>query len=134
LIFRSFKLYNWLRHKTFKLHTFNACKWPRLAKNKIFSQNVSLKINRLNQLITKLACLMQHWRKRKPKYWWNSGSKAEKRKFQDVSKSEFSWLIDDSKNCVMYCYVCRKAGPDIAGKTEFVTGKKFKCEKSCLSK
>jgi hypothetical protein len=23
----------------------------------------------------------------------------------------------------MYCYVCRKAGPDIAGKTEFVTGK-----------
>ena len=28
----------------------------------------------------------------------------------------------------MYCYVCRKAGPDIAGKTEFVTGKKFKCE------
>jgi hypothetical protein len=28
----------------------------------------------------------------------------------------------------MYCYVCRKAGPDIAGKTEFVTGKKFECE------
>jgi len=28
----------------------------------------------------------------------------------------------------MYCYVCRKAGPDIAGKTEFVTGKKFKRE------
>jgi hypothetical protein len=26
----------------------------------------------------------------------------------------------------MYCYVCRKTGPDIAGKTEFVTGKKFK--------
>jgi hypothetical protein len=29
---------------------------------------------------------------------------------------------------LMYCYVCRKAGPDIAGKTKFVTGKKFKCE------
>jgi hypothetical protein len=28
----------------------------------------------------------------------------------------------------MYCYVCRKAGPDIAGKTKFVTGKKLKCE------
>jgi len=28
----------------------------------------------------------------------------------------------------MYCYVCRKAGPDIAGKTEFVTGKKLKRE------
>jgi hypothetical protein len=28
----------------------------------------------------------------------------------------------------MYCYACRKAGPDIAGKTEFVTGKKFKRE------
>jgi hypothetical protein len=26
----------------------------------------------------------------------------------------------------MHCYVSRKAGPDIAGKTEFVTGKKFK--------
>ena len=42
--------------------------------------------------------------------------------------SEFSWLIDDSNNYVMYCYVCRKAGPDIAGKTEFVTGKKLKRE------
>ena len=28
----------------------------------------------------------------------------------------------------MYCYVWRKAGPDIAGKSEFVTGKKFKRE------
>jgi hypothetical protein len=28
----------------------------------------------------------------------------------------------------MYCYACRKAGPDIDGKTEFVTGKKFKRE------
>jgi hypothetical protein len=43
-------------------------------------------------------------------------------------KSEFSWLIDDSNNYHMYCYVCRKAGPDIAGKTKFVTGKKLKRE------
>jgi hypothetical protein len=28
----------------------------------------------------------------------------------------------------MYCYVCRKAGPDIVGKTEFVTEKKLKRE------
>ena len=42
--------------------------------------------------------------------------------------SEFLWLIDDSNNDVMYCYACRKAGPDIDGKTEFVTGKKFKRE------
>jgi hypothetical protein len=28
----------------------------------------------------------------------------------------------------MYCYVCRKANPDIAGKIENDTGKKFKCE------
>ena len=28
----------------------------------------------------------------------------------------------------MYCCVCRKAGPDIAGKTKFVTGKKLKRE------
>ena len=57
-----------------------------------------------------------------------SCSKAENRKLQDVSKSEFSWLIDDSNNYVMYCYVCRKGGQDIAGKTEFVTGKKLKRE------
>jgi tRNA splicing endonuclease len=50
------------------------------------------------------------------------GSKGEKRKFQDVSKSEFSWHIDNSNNYVMY-YVYRKEDPDIA-----VTGKKFKCE------
>ena len=43
-------------------------------------------------------------------------------------KSEFSWLIDDSNNYYMYCYACRKAGPDIAGKTKFVTGKKLKRE------
>ena len=72
LIFRSFKWCNWLRHKSFKSRTctFNACRWPWLAKNKTSSQNFSLKINRLNQLITKLACLMQYWQKYKPKYWW----------------------------------------------------------------
>jgi hypothetical protein len=31
-----------------------------------------------------------------------SGSEAEKHKFQDVSKSEFSWLIYDSNNYVMF--------------------------------
>ena len=41
---------------------------------------------------------------------------------------EFSWFIDDSNNYVMYCYDCRKAGPDIVGKTEFVTRKKLECE------
>jgi hypothetical protein len=43
---------------------------------------------------------------------------------------EFLWLIIyDYSSDVMSCDVCRKAGPDIAGKTEFVTGKKkFKCE------
>jgi hypothetical protein len=59
------------------------------------------------------------------------GSKTEKRKFQDVWMSEFSWLIDDSNKDIMtnmYCYVCRKAGPDIADKTDFVTGKKLKRE------
>jgi hypothetical protein len=29
LIFQSFKPHNWLRHKSFKSHTFHACKWPR---------------------------------------------------------------------------------------------------------
>ena len=57
-----------------------------------------------------------------------SGSKAENRIFQNVWTSEFLWLIDDSNNDVMYCYVCRKVGPDIVDKTEIVTGKKFKRE------
>jgi hypothetical protein len=43
---------------------------------------------------------------------------------------EFLWLINyDYSSDVMSCDVCWKAGPDIAGKTEFVTGKKkFKPE------
>ena len=61
-----------------------------------------------------------------------SGSKSEKRKFQDVWnwKLEFLWLIIYYYSSdVMPCDVCRMSGPDIAGKTEFVTGKKkFKRE------
>ena len=54
-------------------------------------------------------------------------------KFHDVWKSEFLWLNYDSSNNVMYCDVCRKAGPDNTGKTEFVTEKKkFKRESLCL--
>ena len=41
------------------------------------------------------------------------GSKAKKRKFQDVWKSNFSWLVYDSSNDVMYCDFCRKSRPDI---------------------
>jgi len=63
----SFKPHNWIRHKSFKSCTFNTCKWPRWAKNKTYIQNILLKINRLNQPIMKLACLMQHRRKHKPK-------------------------------------------------------------------
>ena len=60
-----------------------------------------------------------------------SGSKAEMCKFHDVWKSEFLWLIYDSSNNIMYCDVCRKVGPDITGKTKFVTGKK-KCKRESL--
>ena len=39
------------------------------------------------------------------------------------------WLTYDSSNNAMHCDICRKTGPDIVGKTKFVTGKiKFKCE------
>jgi hypothetical protein len=34
-------------------------------------------------------------------------------------------IIYDYSSDVMSCDVCRMAGPDIAGKTEFVTGKKM---------
>jgi hypothetical protein len=56
--------------------------------------------------------------------------RVRKLKSVNYKMSEFSWLIDidDSNNYVMHCYVCRKVGPDIAGKTEFVTRKKFKRE------
>jgi hypothetical protein len=58
-----------------------------------------------------------------------SDSKAEKCKFQDVWKSEFLFIIYDYSSDDMSCDVCRMAGPDIADKTEFVTGKKkFKRE------
>ena len=82
----------------------------------------------MNQLIAKLATSTEVYKRNTDE---GSGSKAKKHKFQDVWMSEFSWLIDDSSNDIrtnMCCYVCRKAGPGIAGKTEFVTGKKFKCE------
>jgi len=70
----------------------------------------------------KLACLMQHSDE-------GSGSKAEKHKFHNVWKLEFLWLPYDSSNNVMYCDICRKTGPDIAGRTQFVSEKKkFKRE------
>jgi len=54
--------------------------------------------------------------------------KVEMRKFHNVW-SEFLWLIYDSSSKVMYCDVCRKAVPDITGKTKLVTEKKkFKRE------
>ena len=44
LISLSFKPRNWLGHKSFKSHTFNACKWPWLAKkNKTFTKNKPVK-------------------------------------------------------------------------------------------
>jgi hypothetical protein len=58
-----------------------------------------------------------------------SGSKIEKRKFQDVWKSVLWLIIYDYSSDVMSCDVCRKAGPDIADKIECITGKKkFKRE------
>jgi hypothetical protein len=59
-IFFQFKFQLWfsglLNHtidSDIKSRTFNACKWPWLAKDKTFSQNFSLKINRLNQLMVR---------------------------------------------------------------------------------
>ena len=72
----------------------------------------------------KLACLMQHRRKYQAKIVMKIQFYSWKHKFQDIWKSEFPWLINDSSSDVMYCDVYRKTGPDIAGKTEFVTEKK----------
>ena len=100
-IIRSFKPHNWLRHKSFKSHTFNACKWPRWAENKTVLQDSSLKINRLNQLyqIMKLACPFSIAGSVNRKYWWRLES--WKGKFQDVGKPKFSWLVYDSNYNVL---------------------------------
>lgn len=50
--------------------------------------------------------------------------KPKKRSFQEAWKSDFSWLVYDETSDTMYCDVCKKAGPEIAGKSEFVTSKK----------
>jgi hypothetical protein len=47
----------------------------------------------------------------------------------------FTHRGNDYGNDVVSCDVCQKAGPDIAGKTEFVTGKKkFKRESLIIIK
>jgi hypothetical protein len=84
-------------------------------------QNLHTKFFAKNQLIIKLACLMQHRRKYEAKIVM----KVRVLKLKYVNST--MCLIDDSSNNVMYCDVCRKAGSDITGKTEFVTGKK-KCK------
>jgi len=93
-------------------------------KQSLHTQFFVKKINWLNQLIIKLACLMQHRRKYEAKIVM----KVQVLKLKCVNstmsgKLSFLCLIYDSSNNVMYCDVCRKAGPDITGKTEFVTGK-----------
>jgi hypothetical protein len=63
----------------------------------------------------------KNFRKYQLAVWLSIQNFYEKRKFQDVWKSEFLWLIIyDYSSDVMSCDVCRMAGPDIAGKTEFV--------------
>ena len=82
----------------------------------------------LNQPIMKLACLVQHRRKNEAKIVMEVQVLKLKCINSTMSRSQFLWLIYDSSN-VMYCDVCRKAGPDITRKTEFVTAKKkIKCE------
>ena len=78
----------------------------------------------------KLACLMQIGQKYQAQILIKVLVLKLKRVNSKMSGSlEFSWFIYDSSSDAMYCDVCRKAGPDIAGKTEFVTGKKkFKHE------
>ena len=102
----------------------------RASENKTFIQSISIKINWLNHLIMKLACLMQHRRKYKVKIVMKVWVLKLKCVNSTMSGSRgFLWFIYDSSNNVIYCDVCRKAGPDITDKTEFVTGKKkFKCE------
>ena len=101
-------------------------------KTKPWIQYFSLKINLLNQPIMKLACLVQHRRKNETKIVMKVRVlKLKCINFTMSGSLELLWLIYDSSNNTMYCDVCRKGGPDITSKTEFVNGnKKFKRE--CL--
>ena len=88
------------------------------VKNTTFVHNVSLKINWLNQLIMKLACLMQYGRKYKAEIVMKIRVLKLKCVNSTMSGSqEFLWLVYDSSNYVMYCDICRKlkAGQDITG-------------------
>jgi len=78
----------------------------------------------------KLAYLMQHQRKYEAKIVMKVRVlKLKCINFTMSGSLELLWLIYDSSNNTMYCDVCRKAGPDITSKTEFVNGnKKFKRE------
>jgi hypothetical protein len=64
-------------------------------------------------------------------FWYH----IETFKFQDVSKSEFSWLIDDSNNYVMaYALLCLQKGrPRYCWQNRICHLKKGKTWKSCLS-
>ena len=96
-------------------------------KQTLHTQFFSLKINWFTQLIMKLACLIEHRLKYKAKIVMKI--LVLKLKCVYSTMSGVLWLIYDSSNNIMHCDVCRKAGPDITGKTEFVTGKKkFKRE------
>ena len=63
LIFLSFKPHNWLRHKSFKSRTFNACKWPRSAKIKNLHTKFFAKYKPVELTYHKAGLLMQYTRK-----------------------------------------------------------------------
>jgi hypothetical protein len=81
-------VHNWLRHKCFKSHTFNTCKWPQWAKK----QNLHTKCFDKNKLVESTdhevgisdATSTEVWRENSDE---GSGSKAEMHKFHDVWKS-----------------------------------------------
>ena len=76
-------------------------------KSKTFIPNFSAKFYRLNQLIIKLAISREVSSQKSDEV---SGSKRGKRKFHDVWKWKFSWLIYDSSNNVNYVVWCLQKG------------------------
>jgi hypothetical protein len=81
------------------------------------------KINWLNQLIIKLACLMQHRQKYEAKIVMKVLVLKLKIKCVNsrISGSQsFCGSFMIPVTTFIYCDVCRKAGQDITGKTKFV--------------
>ena len=111
MIFRSFNPHNWLRHETFKSHTFKACKWPRQEKIKNLHTNFLAKNKPVELTYHKAGLLVQYPQKNQAKKVMKFRVLKVESAYSTMSgKSKFSWLIYDFSNNVNYVVRCLQKG------------------------